>query len=150
MNSKIFFIILLVLAGMVIFGISAKQKQEISEKTSSTIETNVHASGISSQSKTMGAVEVEVKPVSIQPGKDIVFELSMNTHSVELNYDYTQIAMLTDDSGNTYKPTAWTGGSSGHHLSGQLIFASLNGDPKQLTLTLEGVDNETEDFSWQL
>lgn len=150
MNSKIFFIILLVLAGVVVFGISAKQKQEASATTSPTIETNVQASGISSQSKTMGAVEVEVKPVSIQPGKDIVFELSMNTHSVELNYDYTQIAMLADDSGNTYKPATWTGGNSGHHLSGQLIFTPLNGDPKQLTLTLEGVDNETEDFSWQL
>ena len=150
MNSKIFFIILIFLAGVVIFGISAKQKQEGSATTPPTIETNVLDSGLSPQSKTMGAVEVEIKPVSVQSGKDVVFELSMNTHSVELNYDYTQIAMLTDDSGNTYKLATWTGGNSGHHLSGQLIFTSLNGDPKQLTLTLEGVDNETEDFNWQL
>lgn len=150
MNSKIFFLMLLVLAGAIIFGLSAKQKQKTSAIASSDSIVNTQVIPYPPQNKTMGAVEVEVKPVSIQPGKDIVFELSMNTHSVELNYDYTQITKLTDDSGNSYKPTTWTGGSSGHHLSGQLIFASLNGSPKQLTLTLDGVDNITEGFSWEL
>jgi len=150
MNSKIFFVLILILAGVVIFGMTAKSKREITAIPSSKATSTVQTSPFAPQTKAMGAVEVEVKPVSIERDKDIVFELSMNTHSVELNYDYTQIATLTDDSGNSYKPKQWTGGSSGHHLSGQLIFTPLNGNPKELTLTLDGVDNKVESFSWQL
>ena len=150
MSSKIFFVILLVIAGAVIFGLSAKQKQEASAIDSPKIETNARTLGLSPQTKTMGAVEVEVKPVSVTSGKEVVFEVSMNTHSVELNYDYTKIATLTDDRGNSYKPTQWTGGASGHHLKGKLLFARLSEKPKEVTLTVDGVDNKAESFSWQL
>ena len=150
MNSKIFFVLILILAGVVIFGMTAKSRQEISAISSSNTTSTAQTSPFAPQTKTMGAVEVEVKPVSIEREKDMVFELSMNTHSVELNYDYTQIATLTDDFGNSYKPKRWTGGSSGHHLSGQLIFAPLAENPKKLTLTVDGVDNKVESFSWQL
>ncbi|PIZ47986.1 hypothetical protein CO180_03010 [candidate division WWE3 bacterium CG_4_9_14_3_um_filter_41_6] len=152
MNSKIFFVILLVIAGVVIFGISAKQEQEISATASTTIEAGSHSqnSGLLTQTKTMGAVEVEVKPVSVVFGKEVVFEVSMNTHSVELSYDYTKIATLTDELGNSYKPTKWTGGNSGHHFTGELVFEPLLENPKELTLILEGVDNKSETFSWQL
>ncbi|PIY80924.1 MAG: hypothetical protein COY80_00330 [Candidatus Pacebacteria bacterium CG_4_10_14_0_8_um_filter_42_14] len=150
MNSKIFFVILLVITAVAIFGLSAKQKQEISTTASQRIETSAQNSGLSSQTKTMGVVEVAVKPVSVVSGKDVVFELLMNTHSVELNYDYMQIVTLTDEAGNSYKPTKWTGGNSGHHLEGELVFAALSQNSKELTLTLDGVDNKVESFSWQL
>lgn len=139
MNSKIFFVTLLVLAGMIIFGLSAKQKEEISATASQRIET-----------RTMGAVEVEVTPVSVDPGKEVVFKLSLSTHSVELNYDYTQIATLTDEQGNVYKPIKWTGGNSGHHLEGELSFDVLLQNPKELTFALEGIDNKSETFIWKL
>jgi len=151
MNSKLFFILLLIVAGVAVFGLTAKSKTEKPPQVVSTnTQSNEQASKLTSQSKSLGAVEIEVKPVSFEREKDVVFEVSMNTHSVELNYDYTQIATLTDDLGNSYKPTKWTGGSSGHHLSGQLIFAPLTENPKELTLTLEGIDNKTESFNWQL
>ena len=136
MNSKIFFIILLVLAGAIIFGVSTRQRQEISLLTP--------------QTKTMGAVEVAIKPISVLPGEDVVFEVSMNTHSLELHYDYAQITTLTDDRGNSYKPTKWTGGNSGHHLKGELVFDALPQNPRELTITLEGIDNKSETFIWQL
>jgi len=139
MNSKLFFIILLFLSGAVIFGLTVKPKQKIA----AIIPT------LSSQARNMGAVEVEIKPISVMPGKNVAFEISLNTHSVELNYDYTQIATLTDDRGNSYKPTKWTGGNSGHHVKGELLFAALPKNPKELTLTLEGVDNRVEVFVWQ-
>jgi hypothetical protein len=134
----------------VIFGLSAKQKQEISATTSSKIETSGQTSELVPQTKSMGVVEVEVKPVSVTSGKEAMFEVSLNTHSVELDYDYTRIATLTDDRGNSYKPTKWTGGNSGHHLEGQLVFAPLTQNLKGLTLTLEGIDNKSETFVWQL
>ena len=150
MKTKLFFIISFLFAGVIILGISAKQKQKISAITSQSEESSLQTSLLAPQTKTMGAVEVEVKPISTQPGEATVFELTLNTHSVELSYDYTQIATLADNQGNFYKPVKWTGESSGHHLSGELIFASLDENTQQLTLTLEKVDNETEDFTWKL
>jgi hypothetical protein len=150
MNSKLFFIILLVLIGAVVFGLTTKPKQKLSTTTSAKAESSDQSSTLASQTKTMGSVEVEVTPASIVSGKGIVFELSLDTHSVELNYDYTQIAVLTDDRGNSYQPTQWNGGSSGHHLQGELIFEPLSENPNQLTLTLEGIDNKSEAFTWQL
>ena len=150
MNSKVFFIILLVLAGIVVFGLTTKPKQKLAATTSAKAELSDQSSTLASQTKTMGTVEVEVTPISVVSEKDTVFELSLDTHSVELNYDYTQIAVLTDDRGNSYQPTQWTGGSSGHHLQGELIFEPLSENPNQLTLTLEGIDNKSEAFTWQL
>ena len=150
MNSKIFFIILLILGGFIVFGLTIKPKQEFSEIIPQNTEKNVEAIGLPSQTKTMGDVEVEIIPISIDPAKEVVFALSLNTHSVELNYDYTQIATLTDDRGNSYQPTEWTGGSSGHHLEGKLLFPSFPENPKQLTLTFDGIDNKSEAFTWQL
>ena len=150
MNSKIFFIILLVLAGAVVFGLTTKPKQKLAATTSAKAELSDQSSTLASQTKTMGTVEVEVTPISVVSEKDTVFELSLDTHSVELNYDYTQIAVLTDDRGDSYQPTQWTGGSSGHHLQGELIFEPLSENPNQLTLTLEGIDNKSEAFTWQL
>ena len=149
MNSKLFFIILLVLAGAVVFGLTTKPKQKLAATTSAKAELSDQSSTLASQTKTMGTVEVEVTPISVVSEKDTVFELSLDTHSVELNYDYTQIATLTDDHGNSYKPTQWTGGNSGHHLEGELLFPPFPENPKQLTLTLDGVDNKSEAFTWQ-
>ena len=150
MNSKVFFIILLVLAGIVVFGLTTKPKQKLAATTSAKAELSDQSSTLASQTKTMGTVEVEVTPISVVSEKDTVFELSLDTDSVELNYDYTQIAVLTDDRGDSYQPTQWTGGSSGHHLQGELIFEPLSENPNQLTLTLEGIDNKSEAFTWQL
>jgi len=150
MNSKIFFIILLILAGAVIFGLTVKPKQKLTPTTSAKTESSVQSSALPPQAKTMGAVEVEITPLSVASGKDVIMELSLNTHSVELNYDYTQIATLTDDRGNSYTPTKWTGGKSGHHLKGNLVFAALAQNQEELTLTLDGVDNKVETFTWQL
>lgn len=149
MNSKIVFVVLLVLAGAIIFGVSAKKKRETSTIASSSTIANVQASPIMPQAKTVGAVEVEIKPISIEQEKDVSIAVSMNTHSVELDYDFLTIATLTDGRGNAYKPTRWTGNTGGHHLNGELIFDPLTDMPKELTLTLDGVDSNVETFIWQ-
>lgn len=150
MNSKLFFILILVVAAVAVFGLTSKPKQESSMVASANIQDTAEPKLLTLQSKTMGVVSVEVTPTSVEMGKELVFDLTMNNHSIDLDYDYTQIASLTDDQGNTYQPTKWTGNSEGHHVSGQLIFPILSDKVKQLTLTLKGVDNETEDFNWQL
>ncbi|MDP2685341.1 MAG: hypothetical protein Q8P20_10005, partial [bacterium] len=78
------------------------------------------------------------------------FELVMDNHSIDLSYDYTKIAVLTDNNGNPIYPSSWTGNSSGHHVEGKLIFPSFSKNPKELTLTLNEIDNKSETFSWKL
>ena len=150
MNSKIFFILILVIAGVAVFGLTAKPKTETSLAVSANAQEGEQFDKLATISKTMGVVSVDITPASMETGKEIAFDVVMNNHSVDLGYDYTQIATLTDGQGNTYKPTQWTGNSGGHHVRGQLIFPVLSGKPQQLTLTLNGVDNETADFSWEL
>lgn len=134
------------------FGLTAKRKQEdvVSGVTAGVSDSSQTPNSLSAVQMSMGAVDVEVTPVSITPQADIVFKLSLNTHSVDLGYDYTQIATLTDDQGNSYKPSRWTGESGGHHLEGELIFPPLSNKPKELILKLDGIDNESEIFIWQL
>lgn len=150
MNSKTFFFILLILGGAVVFGLTVESKQESSSTVLPNTVEDLETIGLSSRTKTMGAVDVEIIPISIDPAEEVVFDLSLNTHSVELNYDYTKIVTLTDDQGNTYKPIQWTGDTGGHHLNGKLVFPSFSKQAKELTLTLNGVDNKIEVFNWKL
>ena len=151
MNSKIFLFILLILAGAIIFGFTVKRNQPQPEESLSFEGTNTEQlSTLQTQIKTLGAIEVEVTPLSVKPGKAIVFELVMNNHSVDLDYDYTKIVTLMDDQGNSLKPAQWTGNTSGHHIKGELVFSALPERTKELTLTLDGVDNKKETFTWQL
>jgi len=145
MNPKLFFIILLFLGGVIVFGLTARPSSPVPPSTNSPVTPSLQT-----QSKTMGVVTVEITPISVSPGKDLKFELDLNNHSVDLSYDYTKIATLTDDRENSYQPPQWTGNSSGHHVKGELIFPALPGIPKQLTLTLNGVDNKSAIFVWPL
>lgn len=150
MNSKIFFIILLVIAGAAVFGLTVKSETESSLAVSANVQENIQFDKLATISKTMGVVSVDITPASMEAGEEIVFDVVMNNHSVDLGYDYMQIATLTDAQGNTYKPKEWAGNSSGHHVSGRLIFPDMLNQVEKLTLTLNGVDNETADFSWEL
>ena len=118
------------------FGLTAKPKTETSLAESANAQEGEQSDKLATISKTMGVVSVEITPTLVEDDNAPVFDLVMNNHSIELSYDYTQIVTLTDDQGNTYKPTEWTGNSSGHHVNGKLIFPSLSSKPKQLTLTL--------------
>lgn len=149
MNSKVFFVLLLMIAGFAVFGLTGN-KAETSLAPSASAQANEQPNQLATESKTMGVVSVEVTPISVKSGKEAVFDLVMNNHSVDLGYDYTKIVTLADDRGNTYKPTEWTGNTGGHHIRGQLVFPVMAANLKRVTLTLEGIDNETSDFSWEL
>ncbi len=55
-------------------------------------------------------------------GGNLVFSLSLNTHMVDLKYDYRALATLRDDQGHVYPAASWDGGSGGHHVNGKLLF----------------------------
>jgi hypothetical protein len=104
-----------------------------------------------------GAVVVEVTPLNLDAASDTLeFDVSMNTHSVDLSMDLASLATLTTDIGLTIQPTKWDATPGGHHVPGKLIFpATQNGKSVldgagKLTLTIVNVDAPTRVFEWSL
>ena len=104
-----------------------------------------------------GAVAFEVTPLNLDdPGGTLQFDVSMNTHSVDLSMDLATLATLTTDAGITVQASLWDGPQGGHHVEGKLTFpASQNGKSildgaKQLTLTIKNVDVPERVFTWKL
>ena len=104
------------------------------------------------QSNAGGSVTVDVKPTTLAVGEPVVFDVAMNTHSVDLSDDMTKISILRDDTGQEYKPSAWDGpGSGGHHREGSLKFAALTSKPKYIELVIKGLAQVPERvFKWDL
>ena len=74
------------------------------------------------QSSTGGEITIDVEWVSADDAP-LVFEVSMNTHSVDLDqYDFSVLAVLRDDAGNEYRPLSWDSAPGGHHRQGTLTF----------------------------
>jgi hypothetical protein len=105
-----------------------------------------------------GAVEVAITPIKAESGSDdiIMFEVALNTHSVDLSMDLAGLSTLTTDRGTQLKAASWTGGS-GHHVSGQLVFPKVTPDgtslfdgAQQIILTIRNVDAPERVFVWQV
>ncbi len=99
-------------------------------------------------------VTVAVTPLNLsdKSATTLDFEISLNTHSVDLGYDLTQIATLSDDAGEQVQPTKWDGpAGGGHHRTGTLSFPQLKQRGRSLTLTLRGIADVPErTFTWKV
>ena len=104
-----------------------------------------------------GAVIFEVTPLNLgTPAETLEFDVSMNTHSVDLSMDLAQLATISTDAGLTVQASKWDATPGGHHVSGKLIFPSmqdgksiLDGSNK-LTLNIINVDAASRVFEWEL
>jgi hypothetical protein len=105
-----------------------------------------------------GAVEFVVSPLSWtrEANGTIEFEISMNTHSVDLSMDLAELSTLQTDVGASVVALDWTGGS-GHHVVGVLRFpaGSSTGPPvldgaALLILTIREVDAPSRVFQWEV
>ena len=110
-----------------------------------------------SKSDGQGAVTVNVKPLNLdKPGDTLIFDISMNTHSVDLNMDLVQLTVLSTDTGKTVQPLKWDGPKGGHHVEGKLSFpTTLDGKDlfagaRSITVTIKDVDAPARLFTWQL
>ncbi len=99
-----------------------------------------------------GSVTVKVTPLALGLEQPLVFDLAMDTHSVDLSDDLTKIVIVRDDAGKEYAPIAWEGaGPGGHHREGKLKFAALTGKPKYVELVIKGLARVPERvFRWEL
>ena len=74
------------------------------------------------QSYDGGNVIVDVEWIKAEGGL-LVFNVTMNTHSVNLDgYDLGELSVLRDDKGNEYQPVSWNPAGGGHHTQGTLTF----------------------------
>jgi len=110
------------------------------------------------RSDAQGAVEVIVNPMAWAREAEgtLEFEVSMNTHSVELSMDLAKLATLRTDTGLTLQALDWSGGG-GHHVTGVLRFPSSTPDGKPLLdgagvliLTIQDLDAPSRAFQWEV
>lgn len=97
------------------------------------------------------SVTVTVTPVDISSeSKEWKFNINMITHSVELDQDMIKSAVLVDDQGKEYIPINWEGPNpGGHHITGTLVFNTINPRPTYLELKIKyvgGIPNRL--FKW--
>jgi predicted small integral membrane protein len=99
-----------------------------------------------------GDVIVAVTPKSMTIGKPASFTMSLDTHTVALEFDIPTIASLTDDQGNTLGTATWEGtGPGGHHRNGTLIFSTGIPQTKTITLTLANISGIAKrTFVWEV
>lgn len=91
------------------------------------------------QSSSGGAVTLEAKLLGHQEDT-LVFEVSMNTHSVNLDsYNLKELAVLRDDRGIEYRPSDWGSVFGGHHRKGRLAFTHSDQSARSFELVIRDV-----------
>lgn len=109
------------------------------------------------QAGNQGAVTFAVTPLNLNnPSGALEFEVTMDTHSVELDMDLAALATLSADNGLSAQATSWDAPRGGHHVSGILSFpAAVDGRPLlegagNLTLIIRDVDAAEQLFIWSI
>jgi len=104
------------------------------------------------QENSGGEVDVKVTPLVLKAGEKPQFEIEFNTHSVELDFDISQIASLTDEDGNSDTSSTWEGSPpGGHHREGTLTFPTPLIQTKSVNLTIRDISGVSKrEFTWQL
>ena len=110
------------------------------------------SSAFEAQTVEGGGVAVKVKPLALQGGAPLEFEIAMDTHSVDLAYDMLKAVALRDDAGKEYSPMAWGGpAGGGHHRAGNIKFAPLTTPSKSVMLIVKNIGGVPErTFQWNL
>ena len=106
------------------------------------------------QTEDEAMVTVAVTPLNLNDKSvaTLDFKIALNTHSVDLGYDLTAIATLSNDAGEKVQPIKWDGpAGGGHHREGTLSFPQLKNRSQELTLTLRGIAAVPErTFTWKV
>ncbi len=98
-------------------------------------------------------VAITVTPIQLGAGANTwKFEISLDTHSGNLDDDILAVSYLTDDKGSVYKPISWEGaGPGGHHRESALIFDAIVPAPASVELIIKNVGGVPErSFKWNL
>ena len=119
-----------------------------------TPATETFAAGASdlTQSVSGGGVTVKVTYLNPKSSEPPRFSAALDTHSVNLDsYELKSLALLRDEAGKVYRPTAAENKGSGHHREVILTFPRISGAAKRLELVIKDVAGVRErTFRWDL
>ncbi|MBA3074208.1 MAG: hypothetical protein FP831_11465 [Anaerolineae bacterium] len=117
----------------------------------------ITAAPILTQTDSQGAISVEITPENLKTiGETLVFDVSLNTHYIDLSMNLAQLSSLTTDTGKVIQATTWDATRGGHHVAGKLVFntvidgKNLLDGVKGIKITINGLDVPSRQFSWQL
>lgn len=138
-------IILVSIATVTILAVWIISAQYKSNETPTTI-----APSWETKEQAGGNVTVLVTPITLRPQFPASFDVTFETHSVELDFDIENVVILTDERGSRYTPH-WQGSPpGGHHRKGTLTFPKPMTQASNVTLTLKDIAEVKErTFIWK-
>lgn len=130
---------------------SAQHRQPVPAEAAADVE-------VAPQTVGGRGVMVKVTPLTLldATAATLDFAVVLDTHSVELNNDLSELAILRDDQGNEFRPATWaTEQDGGHHVNGVLSFAEraaiLASGVASLELEITGIAGvPSRLFTWNL
>ncbi len=165
MTSKVTFLlvsIITVLAVLLLAGCAGQQPEgeiqpstpttQPSQPTAETSQPSTSGWDLSSRSSDAGQVVINVQPLKLDDDQETwEFNVALNTHTVELPYDLTQVAVLRCERGEEHQPLAWDGSPpGGHHRRGVLRFTPLDHGSSFIEVVIRGVAEVPERvFRWE-
>lgn len=107
------------------------------------------AGDFETQTNREAGVTVKVTPVNLTAQtKSWDFEISLNTHTVALDQDMTQVVVL-QVAGESLRPQTWQGDPpGGHHRKGVLRFAVPATKADMIELRINGIGKVDRQFRW--
>ncbi len=153
-NNKILIIVVFFIAVLaVLFLLSRNKTASNPDSIQNPITSLGSQTGLEAKTNEEGPVKVDVTPLDVsQNSKLWKFNIVLDTHTVELDYDLTKAVSLFDEQGKEYKAVNWEGpGPGGHHIEGNLIFNTITSLPKEIEIRILKVgDVAIRSFIWQL
>lgn len=111
------------------------------------------AAALAPQSSDANGVTIMVKPAELSASAPAwLFQVSLNTHSVELSDDLARTAKLVDAAGKQHPALAWEGAPpGGHHRNGTLRFEPIKPLPAAVELRVQRPgETAPRIFRWKL
>jgi len=124
---------------------------------SATAQAAVEPAEGETRTDEQGAVVFTATPLNVDAvGDTLDFEVTMNTHSIDVGWDLAARSVLRTDTGVEVQAVSWPIGS-GHHYSGTISFpgrtaegASILEGASGLTLLIRDTDVPERVFIWEL
>jgi hypothetical protein len=104
------------------------------------------------QNVAAGGVTTKVTYLNANSADEPRFHIVLDTHSVNLDvYDFKKVAVLRDDGGESYGPTAAENKGGGHHREVTLSFPKFTPGSKRVELVIKDIAGVKErTFVWNL
>jgi hypothetical protein len=142
--------ILLFLLGSIGYNLYQKNTDSVANVVTPETRTQVEVpNSYEEQVDENGPVTVTVKPIDISE-ESWDFEVTLQTHSVDLDMDILESVTLLDPEGEEILPDIWDGDApGGHHRTGILMFQKIDPMPDEIRVLVKDVGEASlREFIW--